>query len=92
MSQWCPVVVTTFAHLHSTNPELRFFTGSNPAAGVSEVCDDENIRQWSLLEIMPNILSANPTKWSVTLKQFVGNSRRIVLVCLAILWGWSLKC
>ena len=57
MSQWCPVVATTFAHLHSTNPELRFFTGSNPAAGVSEVCDDENIRQWSLLEIMPNILS-----------------------------------
>ena len=23
--------------------------------------------------------------------QFVGNSRRIVLVCLTILWGWRLK-
>ena len=39
-----------------------------------------------------NSFSANPTKWWNTLKQFVGNSRRIVLVCLAILWGWSLKC
>ena len=33
-------------------------------------------------------LSTNPTKWSNTLKQFVGNSnsRRIVWVCLTILW------
>ena len=23
-----------------------------------------------------------------TLKQFVGNSRQIALVCLTILWGW----
>ena len=38
-----------------------------------------------------NSLSANPTKWSSTLKQFVGNSRRIVWVCLTILWGWRLK-
>ena len=33
-------------------------------------------------------LSANPTKWPNTLKQFVGNSRR---VCFTILWGWRLK-
>ena len=41
----------------------------------------------------PNInpLSANPTKWSNTLKQFVGFCRRIVLVCLIILWGWGLQ-
>ena len=38
-----------------------------------------------------NPLSANPTKWSNTLKQFVGNSRRIVCVCLTILWGPGLK-
>ena len=37
---------------------------------------------WSL-----NPLSANPTKWSNTLKQFVGNSWRIVWVGLTILWG-----
>ena len=36
-------------------------------------------------------LNANPTKWSNTLKQFIGNSRRIIWVCLTILWGWRLK-
>ena len=38
-----------------------------------------------------NPLNANPTKWSNKLKQFVGNSRLIVWVCLTILWGWHLK-
>ena len=32
-------------------------------------------------------LSANPTKWSNILKQFVSDSRVIVSVCLTILWG-----
>ena len=35
-------------------------------------------------------LSANSTKWSNTLKQFVCICRRIVWVCLIILWGWLL--
>ena len=38
-----------------------------------------------------NPLSASPTKWSNTLKQFAGKSRRIVWVCLTILLGWHLK-
>ena len=38
-----------------------------------------------------NLLSANPTKWSNILKQFVGKRRRIFWVCLTILWGWRLK-
>ena len=38
-----------------------------------------------------NALSANPTNWSNTLKQFVGICRRIVWVCLTILWGWRLN-
>ena len=38
-----------------------------------------------LLKINP--LSANITKWSNTLRQF----RRIVGVCLTILWDWHLK-
>ena len=38
-----------------------------------------------------NPLRANPTKWSDTLKQFVGNSGQIVWVCLTILWKWHLK-
>ena len=38
-----------------------------------------------------NPYSANSTKWSNTLKQFVGFCQRIVWMCLAILWGWCLK-
>ena len=38
-----------------------------------------------------NPLSANPTKWSNTLKEFVRKSWRIIWVCLTILWGWRLK-
>ena len=36
-------------------------------------------------------LSTNHTKWSDTLRQFLGNKRRNVWVCLTILWGWRLK-
>ena len=42
-------------------------------------------------EFCNNPLSANPTKWSNALKQFVDKSRRIVWVCLTILSGWRLK-
>ena len=38
-----------------------------------------------------NSLSASPTKWSNTHKQFVGKGRQIVWVCLTILWSWHLK-
>ena len=37
------VVVITTAQLHSTKPELRFCAGSNPARGVSEICDGEDL-------------------------------------------------
>ena len=37
------VVVTTTAQLHSTKPELRFCAGSNPACGVLEICDGEDL-------------------------------------------------
>ena len=42
-------------------------------------------------ESILNPLRANPTKWSNTFKQFVSCCRRIVWVCLTILWGWRLK-
>ena len=35
--------------------------------------------------------SANPTKKSNTLKQFLGCCRRIVWMCLTIFGGWNLK-
>ena len=38
-----------------------------------------------------NPLSANPTKWSNTLKQFVGKSRRIVFSVLGHFVGMVLK-
>ena len=41
--------------------------------------------------ILFNPFSANPTKWSNTLTQFIGCCWRIVWVCLTILWGWRLK-
>ena len=37
------LVVITTAQLHSTKSELRFCAGSNPACGVSEICDSENL-------------------------------------------------
>ena len=37
------VVVITTAQLHSTRPDLRFCTGSNPAHGISEICDGEDL-------------------------------------------------
>ena len=37
------VVVIITAQLHSTKPELRFCAGSNPAHGVSEIRDGEDL-------------------------------------------------
>ena len=37
------VVVITTAQLHSSKPELRFCAGSNPAHGVSDICDGEDL-------------------------------------------------
>ena len=45
----------TNAKLHSTKPELRFCAGSNLARGMSEIRDDEDLWQWSRLEIRLNV-------------------------------------
>ena len=37
------VVVITTAQLHSTKSEPRFCAGSNPARGVSEIRDGEDL-------------------------------------------------
>ena len=37
------VVVITTAELHSTKPELRFCAGSNPACGMSEIHDGQDL-------------------------------------------------
>ena len=45
------VVVITTAQIHLTKSELRFYAGSNSARGLSEICNGENLREWSRLEI-----------------------------------------
>ena len=37
------VVVITTAQLHPSKPKLRICAGPNPARGVSEICDSENL-------------------------------------------------
>ena len=66
----CGVVVITTAQLHSTKPELRFCAGSNPARGVSEIRDGEDLPQWSRLEIRLNafLRSTIPQKNSIQFK------------------------
>ena len=59
-AQWCHgVVVTPTAQLYSIKPELKFCAGSNPAHGVSEICDSEDLWQWSPLEIRTKIYHKN---------------------------------
>ena len=48
------VLGSTAAQLHSTKPELRFCEGSNPARGVSEIRDGEDLLQWFWLELRLN--------------------------------------
>ena len=65
---WCHgVVVITTAQLHSIKPELRFCTGSNPACSMMEIHNDEDLWQWSQLEIRLNAFH-----WStIPQKQFI---------------------
>ena len=60
------VVVITTAKFHSTKLELKFCPNSNPAHGVSEIRNGENLWQWSPLETRLNAF-----RWStLPQKQF----------------------
>ena len=48
------VVVIATAQLHSSKPEFRFSARLNPAHGVLEIRDGEDLWQWSRLEIRLN--------------------------------------
>ena len=61
------VVVITTTQLHSTKPELGFCAGSNPARGVSEIHDGEDLWQWSRLEIRLNAFRRS----TIPQKQFI---------------------
>ena len=58
------MILKASAKLHLTKPELRFCAGSNPARCVSEICDGEDLWQWSRLEIRLTVfcLSTIPQK------------------------------
>ena len=60
-------MVISTAQLHSTKPELKFCAGSNPARGVSEVRDGEDLWQWSRLEIRLNTILRS----TIPQKQFI---------------------
>ena len=66
------VAVLTTAEFHSTKPELSSCAGTNPARGVSEIRDGEDLWQWSRLEIKLNAFrwSTIPQKQFITLTLF----------------------
>ena len=60
---------------------VRELKSALPYTGLTEYSAQYN-------EIIFNPLSANPTKWSNTLKQFADELFECVLT---ILWGWRLR-
>ena len=64
----------TIAQLHSTRPELRFCAGSNPAHGMLEIRDGEDLSQWSRLAIKLNAFcqSTIPQKKFIIIIQGLG--------------------
>ena len=70
---WCRgVAARTTAEFHSTKSELNSCAGTNPARGVSEIRDGEDLWQWSRLEIKLNAFrrSTIPQKQFITLTLF----------------------
>ena len=61
------VVVITTVQFYSTKPEFRFCRGSNPACGMSEIRDGEDLGQWSWLEIRQNAFRQS----TIPQKQFI---------------------
>ena len=60
-------MVITTAQLHSTKSELRFCAGANPAHGLSEIRDGEDLWQWSRLKIRLNAFLRS----TIPQKQFI---------------------
>ena len=74
------VVIITNAQLHSRKPELSFRRSSDPARGVSEICDGEDLGQWCRLEIKINVFRRS----TITQKQFI-------IINLLIVYTWPLN-
>lgn len=52
----CSGFVISTAHLHLRKLELRLGAESNPAHGVSKICDDKNFWKWSQIQITLNAI------------------------------------
>ena len=61
---WFSLVVITTAQLHSTKPELRFCASSNPARGVSEIRDGQDLWQ-RLNAFRRSTIPQNNSSWSI---------------------------
>ena len=64
------IMFITTAQLYSTKPEFSFCAGSNRARGVLEICDGEDLWQWSRLEIKLNTFRRS----IIPEKQFIKNN------------------
>ena len=81
---WCRgVVVITTAQLHSTKLEIRFCVGLNPACGVSEIRDAEDLWQWSWLKIRLNVFRRS----TMPQKQFI-----IIIIIIIIISNSPIVC
>ena len=70
------VVIITSAQLQWTKPELLFSACSNPACGMSEICDGEDLWQLSRLEIKLHAFCRS----SIAQKQFI-----IIIISIIII-------
>ena len=69
-------VVIATAQLHSTKSEPRFCAGSNSVHGMSEIRDNEDLRQWSQTEIRLNTFRRSTipqTQFIIFIKIFLIN-------------------
>ena len=81
------VVVITSAQLHWTKSELRFCAGLNSSRGVSEICDGEDLWQWSRLEIRLNVVRRS----TIPQKQFIIIFITIIIITIMDQHEWSTK-
>ena len=76
-------MVKTIAQLHSAKPELRFCTGSNPACGMSEICDvriaDNDLGWKGLTSFVGQPFHKNNSSPSLPTKKATGCE--ILIVC-----------
>ena len=68
-----------------SNSQPRFTTGSNPALGVLEVCNSENLGQWSGVKMKFNPLSANTKNGQTNSNNLVALSDVIDIVLMFLL-------